>query len=173
MLELKQLGAGFGLEAGGVDLSRALPEAQFHEIEQAFYASQVLVFRTQKLAAGESKIFIEAQRKAGYQNRFLVAITAQSAVLAVIIPRSILMIACDGLLTVSVGGLFLADIGAGLPIGLAQMATVQVYATLRNCPTCLRATLRETIKGIGVAVPTLVTPAIIWPDVVLFPPGAI
>ena len=40
-------------------------------------------------AASQSKIFIEAQRKEGYDDSFSVAITAVSAVLAVIIPPSI------------------------------------------------------------------------------------
>src|SRR3712207_5727098 len=39
-------------------------------------------------AASQSKIFIEAQRKEGYDDSFSVAITAVSAVLAVIIPPS-------------------------------------------------------------------------------------
>jgi TRAP-type C4-dicarboxylate transport system permease large subunit len=43
-------------------------------------------------AASQSKIFIDAQRKEGYDDSFSVAITAVSAVLAVIVPPSILMI---------------------------------------------------------------------------------
>jgi tripartite ATP-independent transporter DctM subunit len=112
-------------------------------------------------AASQSKIFIEAQRKEGYHDSFSVAITAVSAVLAVIIPPSILMIVWGGLLTVSIGGLFLAGIIPGLLVGLVQMATVHVYAKLRNYPTYPRATLVETIKAIGVAVPALMTPVII------------
>jgi len=112
-------------------------------------------------AASQSKIFIEAQRKEGYDDSFSVAITAVSAVLAVIIPPSILMIVWGGLLTVSIGGLFLAGIVPGLLIALAQMGTVHVYAKLRNYPTYPRATLIETFKAIGVAVPALMTPVII------------
>jgi tripartite ATP-independent transporter DctM subunit len=112
-------------------------------------------------AASQSKIFIEAQTKEGYDLSFSVAITAVSAVLAVIIPPSILMIVWGGLLTVSIGGLFLAGIIPGLLIGFAQMATVHVYAKLRNYPTYPRATLVETIKAIGVSVPALMTPLII------------
>jgi tripartite ATP-independent transporter DctM subunit len=112
-------------------------------------------------AASQSKIFIEAQRKEGYHDSFSVAITAVSAVLAVIIPPSILMIVWGGLLTVSIGGLFLAGIIPGLLIGLVQMATVHVYAKLRGYPTYPRATLVETIKAIGVAIPALMTPVII------------
>src|SRR5687767_12561570 len=112
-------------------------------------------------AASQSKIFIEAQTKEGYDLSFSVAITAVSAVLAVIIPPSILMIVWGGLLTVSIGGLFLAGIVPGLLIALAQMGTVHVYAKLRNYPTYPRATLVETFKAIGVAIPALMTPVII------------
>jgi tripartite ATP-independent transporter DctM subunit len=112
-------------------------------------------------AASQSKLFIEAQRKEGYDDSFSVAITAVSAVLAVIIPPSILMIVWGGLLTVSIGGLFLAGIVPGLLIALAQMATVHAYAKLRGYPTYPRATLIETMKAIGVAVPALMTPVII------------
>jgi tripartite ATP-independent transporter DctM subunit len=112
-------------------------------------------------AASQSKIFIEAQRKEGYDDSFSVAVTAVSAVIAVIIPPSILMIVWGGLLTVSIGALFLAGIIPGVLIALAQMATVHAYAVRRNYPTYPRATLMETLKAIGVAVPALMTPIII------------
>jgi tripartite ATP-independent transporter DctM subunit len=112
-------------------------------------------------AASQSKIFIEAQVKEGYDMSFSVAITAVSAVLAVIIPPSILMIVWGGVLTVSIGALMLAGIVPGLLIGLAQMATVHGYAKLRNYPTYPRATLKEVLTGIVISVPALMTPVII------------
>ena len=112
-------------------------------------------------AASQSKLFIEAQRKEGYDDSFSVAITAVSAVLAVIIPPSILMIVWGGVLTVSIGALFLAGIMPGLLIGLVQMATVHIYATLRGYPTYPRATLIEFAKSFVVSVPALMTPVII------------
>src|SRR6266853_1412848 len=54
-------------------------------------------------AASQGKIFIEAQVKEGYDLSFSIAITAVSAVLAVIIPPSILMIVWGGVLQVSIG----------------------------------------------------------------------
>jgi len=112
-------------------------------------------------AASQSKLFIDAQRKEGYDDSFSVAITAVSAVLAVIIPPSILMIVWGGVLTVSIGALFLAGIMPGLLIGLVQMATVHIYATLRGYPTYPRATLIEFAKSFIVSVPALMTPVII------------
>ncbi len=112
-------------------------------------------------AASQSKIFIEAQRKEGYDDSFSVAITAVSAVLAVIIPPSILMIVWGGVLTVSIGGLVLAGIIPGLLIGLVQMATVHAYAKARGYPTYPRAGIAEVLQGILVSIPALLTPAII------------
>jgi len=112
-------------------------------------------------AASQSKIFIEAQRKEGYDDSFSVAITAVSAVLAVIIPPSILMIVWGGILTTSIGALFLAGIVPGLLIGLAQMATVHVYAVRRQYPTYPRASWREFICAAAKSSLALMTPAII------------
>jgi tripartite ATP-independent transporter DctM subunit len=112
-------------------------------------------------AASQGKIFIEAQIKEGYDRSFSIAITAVSAVLAVIIPPSILMIVWGGVLTVSIGALFLAGVIPGLLIGLVQMATVHVYAKLRNYPTYPQSTFREIVAAAAVAVPALMTPFII------------
>jgi len=112
-------------------------------------------------AASQSKIFIDAQTKEGYDLSFSVAITAVSAVLAVIIPPSILMIVWGGVLTVSIGALMLAGIVPGLLIGLAQMATVHAYAKRRKYPRYERASFREVIASTLVSVPALVTPFII------------
>ena len=112
-------------------------------------------------AASQSKIFIDAQTKEGYDLSFSVAITAVSAVLAVIIPPSILMIVWGGILTVSIGALFLAGIIPGLLIGFAQMATVHAYAKLRKYPTYPRSTWREFFCASWIAIPALMTPGII------------
>ncbi|MBM3538762.1 MAG: TRAP transporter large permease [Alphaproteobacteria bacterium] len=112
-------------------------------------------------AASQSKIFIEAQRKEGYDDSFSVAITAVSAVLAVIIPPSILMIVWGGVLTVSIGALFLAGVIPGLLIGFVQMATVHAYAKLRGYPTYPRSTWGEMVSALIVAIPALTTPFII------------
>jgi tripartite ATP-independent transporter DctM subunit len=112
-------------------------------------------------AASQSKIFIEAQRKEGYDDSFSVAITAVSAVLACIIPPSILMIVWGGVLTVSIGALFLAGIVPGLLIGLVQMATVHTYAKARGYPTYPRASWMEFLGAMATSVPALLTPFII------------
>ena len=118
-------------------------------------------------AASQGKIFIEAQVKEGYDLSFSIAITAVSAVLAVIIPPSILMVVWGGVLQVSIGALYLAGVVPGLLIGLAQMATVHVYAVRRNYPTYPRASLKEFINAALVAIPALMTPFIVVGGILL------
>jgi tripartite ATP-independent transporter DctM subunit len=118
-------------------------------------------------AASQSKIFIDAQTKEGYDLSFSIAITAVSAVLAVIIPPSILMIVWGGLISTSIGALYLAGILPGLLIAGAQMATVHVYAKLRNYPTYERATWRELACASWVSIPALTTPFIIVGGILL------
>src|SRR6187397_386803 len=118
-------------------------------------------------AASQGKIFIEAQVKEGYDLSFSIAITAVSAVLAVIIPPSILMVVWGGVLQVSIGALYLAGVIPGLLIGLAQMATVHVYAKVRNYPTYPRASLKEFFTAAAISVPALFTPFIIVGGILL------
>ena len=112
-------------------------------------------------AASQGKIFIDAQTKEGYDLSFSVAITAVSAVMAVIIPPSILMIVWGGVLTTSIGALFLAGIIPGLLIGLVQMATVHVYAKRRGYPTYASSGIGEVMASLWVSIPALLTPFII------------
>src|SRR4249919_1484690 len=106
-------------------------------------------------AASQSKIFIEAQVKEGYGLSFSIAITAVSAVLAVIIPPSILMIVWGGVISTSIGAMYLAGIIPGLLIAAAQMATVHVYAKIYNYPVYPRATLKEFFYSAWISIPAL------------------
>jgi tripartite ATP-independent transporter DctM subunit len=118
-------------------------------------------------AASQSKIFIEAQVKEGYGLSFSIAITAVSAVLAVIIPPSILMIVWGGVISTSIGAMYLAGIIPGLLIAAAQMATVHVYAKIYHYPVYPRATLKEFFLSAWQSLPALFTPFIIVGGILL------
>jgi tripartite ATP-independent transporter DctM subunit len=100
-------------------------------------------------------------KKQGYDTSFSVAITACSSVMGVIIPPSILMVVWGGLMSVSIGGLFLAGVIPGVLIGLSQMATVYVYAKRRGYPVYSRTTLRAFALALVRASLALMTPLII------------
>jgi tripartite ATP-independent transporter DctM subunit len=112
-------------------------------------------------AAGIGSLLIPQMKKQGYDTSFSVAITACSSVMGVIIPPSILMVVWGGLMSVSIGGLFLAGVVPGLLIGLSQMATVYVYARRRGYPIYARSTLVEFALALAQALLALMTPLII------------
>lgn len=112
-------------------------------------------------AAGIGSLMIPAMKKQGYDSSFSVAITACSSVMGVIIPPSIIMIVWGGLMSVSIGGLFLAGVIPGILMALFMMGTVLVYAKVRNYPVYQRASLKEFLQALAQAALALMTPAII------------
>jgi len=112
-------------------------------------------------AAGIGSLLIPQMKKQGYSMSFTVAVTACSSVMGVIIPPSILMVVWGGLMSVSIGGLFLAGLVPGLLIALSMMATVFVYAKIYGYPLYDRSSLREVAIAMLLAIPPLMTPVII------------
>jgi len=158
------------MNAGGITdrmlrLSRALVGhlpgglAQMNVVLSIFFAG--ISGSSTADAASQGKLFIPAQVKEGYDVSFAVSITAVSAILAVIIPPSILMVVWGGVLTVSIGGLFMAGILPGLLLAGVQMLTVHAYAKLRRYPTYPRAGFAEFRQALMLAIPALLTPVII------------
>ncbi len=112
-------------------------------------------------AAGIGSLLIPQMKKQGFSPSFSVAVTACSSVMGVIIPPSILMVVWGGLMTVSIGGLFLAGVVPGMLVALSQMATVYVYAKIYHYPIYSRSTFKEAIFAITKAILPLMTPMII------------
>jgi tripartite ATP-independent transporter DctM subunit len=123
-------------------------------------------------AAGIGSLLIPQMKKQGFSTSFSVAITACSSVMGVIIPPSILMVVWGGLMTVSIGGLFLAGVIPGFLLGLSMMVTVYIYAKIYGYPIYQRSSLREAATAIVRAIPPMMTPLIIVGGIVggLFTP---
>jgi tripartite ATP-independent transporter DctM subunit len=81
--------------------------------------------------------------------------------MGVIIPPSILMVVWGGVISVSIGALFVAGIVPGVLIALMLMGAVYVYAKRRGYPVYARASLREFGVALWAALLPLLTPAII------------
>jgi tripartite ATP-independent transporter DctM subunit len=112
-------------------------------------------------AAGVGGVLIPAMKKQGYDAPFSSALTACASVMGVIIPPSILMIVWGGVISVSIGGLFIAGIVPGVMIGLSLMAVVLIYAKVRKYPVYARASLKEFGRAVASSLLPLMTPAII------------
>lgn len=112
-------------------------------------------------AAGIGSLLIPQMKKERYDSSFAVAITACSSVMGVIIPPSILMVVWGGLMSVSIGGLFLAGVVPGILIAGSQMLTVYIYAKRRGYPIHVRATFWELMSAVAGASLALMTPLII------------
>ena len=112
-------------------------------------------------AAGIGSLLIPQMKKQGFAASFTVAITACSSVMGVIIPPSILMVVWGGLMSVSIGGLFLAGVVPGILIAVSQMVAVYCYAKIYHYPTSARTTAKGLAVAILQAVPPLMTPVII------------
>ena len=123
-------------------------------------------------AAGIGSLLIPQMKKEGYDTRFAVAVTACSSVMGVVIPPSILMVVWGGLMSVSIGGLFLAGVLPGLLIAASMMGVVYVYAVRRGYPVYPRATASQFGRALAGALLPLATPAIIIGGIVggLFTP---
>jgi tripartite ATP-independent transporter DctM subunit len=123
-------------------------------------------------AAGIGSLLIPQMKKQGFATSFTVAITACSSVMGVIIPPSILMVVWGGLMTVSIGGLFLAGVIPGILIAASMMGTVWVYAKIYNYPIYSRVNLKEFFIAIFQGIIPLMTPVIIVGGIVggLFTP---
>ena len=112
-------------------------------------------------AAGIGSLLIPQMKKQGFSTSFSVAITACSSVMGVIIPPSIMMVVWGGLMSVSIGGLFLAGVVPGFLIAASQMLAVYIYAKSNNYETTQRSNLKELIVALIQAIPPLMTPVII------------
>lgn len=118
-------------------------------------------------AAGIGSLLIPQMKKQGFSTSFTVSVTACSSVMGVIIPPSILMVVWGGLMTVSIGGLFLAGVIPGMLVAASQMTTVFVYAKIYNYPIYSRSTIKEATLAIVQAILPLMTPMIIVGGIVI------
>jgi tripartite ATP-independent transporter DctM subunit len=112
-------------------------------------------------AAGVGGVLIPAMKKQGYDVEFAVSLVACAAVMGVIIPPSILMVVWGGVISVSIGGLFLAGVLPGALMGLSFMVLVYIYAKRRKYPVFPKPTGRELLSVSLHAILPILTPAII------------
>ena len=79
-------------------------------------------------------IVIAAMKQAGYTRDFAAGVICNAGTLGILIPPSIVMVVYASATDVSVGRMFLAGVFPGLLAGLMLMATIYVYARIKDMP---------------------------------------
>jgi tripartite ATP-independent transporter DctM subunit len=84
--------------------------------------------------AGLGKVEIEAMKEDGYKPEFACAITAASSLQSPLIPPSNVAVLYGGIMSLSIGALFLAGLIPGLLLGGSQIAYIAINAKRMNLP---------------------------------------
>lgn len=113
-------------------------------------------------ASTVAKLMVPEMAKRGYDRPFSAALTASAATLANMIPPSLGLIIYGALASVSVGALFVATLIPGMMIAVALMLTVYAMARKRGYGGDMpKATARDRMSALGMAIPALVLPLIV------------
>jgi C4-dicarboxylate transporter DctM subunit len=111
--------------------------------------------------AAIGSMMIPAMKKEGYHPAFAVAVTSCAAMMAPIIPPSIIAVIYGSVTGVSIGALFLAGVIPGVLAGVAMMAITWWLAPRAGAGTSPRATWAERRVATRRALPAMAMPAII------------
>ncbi len=109
-----------------------------------------------------AKLLVPEMAKRGYDRPFSAALTAASSTIANLIPPGLGLIIYAALASVSVGALFIATIVPGLMTAAALMIMVYILSRLRGYGGDMpKATTRQRLNSLGMAIPALILPVII------------
>ncbi len=111
--------------------------------------------------AAIGSMMIPAMKKEGYKPAFAVAVTACAAMMAPIIPPSIIAVIYGSVTGVSIGALFLGGAIPGVIAGIAMMAVTWFLAPRAGARTIPRASFSEVTSATTRAIPAMFMPIII------------
>jgi C4-dicarboxylate transporter DctM subunit len=103
----------------------------------------------------------------GYDKDFATALTVSTAVVAPIIPPSIIAVVYAWMAEESVAAMFAAGVIPGILIGLGMAVPVFVIARQRNYPKEPPPTLRQFMSAVLGALPALMIPVIIMGGILI------
>src|SRR5690625_4490297 len=107
-----------------------------------------------------AQVMVPSMEKEGYSRGFATATTCAGALLAPVIPPSMLFIIFGVLAQLSIGDLFIAGIIPGLIIASAFIATIALLGYIYNYPPGQRLENKQKIKNLLAAIPSLMIPAV-------------
>jgi tripartite ATP-independent transporter DctM subunit len=111
--------------------------------------------------AAIGSMMIPAMKRDGYRPEFAAAVTSCAAMMAPIIPPSVIAVIYGSVTGVSIGALFLGGAVPGVLAGLAMMAVTWFLAPRAGARPTPRATPGQARQALARALPALLMPVII------------
>ena len=106
-------------------------------------------------------MMIPAMKREGYKPAFAVAVTACAAMMAPIIPPSVIAVIYGSVTGVSIGALFLGGVVPGVLAGLSMLFLAWLMAPRAGASPSPRAAWRERARASSLALPAILMPVII------------
>ena len=106
-------------------------------------------------------MMIPAMKREGYKPAFAVAVTACAAMMAPIIPPSVIAVIYGSVTGVSIGALFLGGVVPGVLAGLSMLFLAWLMAPRAGASPSPRAAWQERARASRLALPAILMPVII------------
>lgn len=113
-----------------------------------------------------SQVMVPEMHRKGYDRSFATATTAAGALLAPVIPPSMLFVIFGVLAQISIGDLFIAGIVPGLLMAVGFILVIAVLGFIHEYPKNERLTLRQALRNVVASIPSLSVPVVMIGSIV-------
>ena len=113
-----------------------------------------------------SQVMVPEMHRKGYDRGFATATTAAGALLAPVIPPSMLFVIFGVLAQISIGDLFVAGIVPGLLMAVGFILVIAVLGFIHEYPKNERLTLRQALRNVVASIPSLSVPVVMIGSIV-------
>lgn len=107
-----------------------------------------------------AQVMVPEMEKQGYSRGFATATTCAGALLAPVIPPSMLFVIFGVLAQISIGDMFIAGIVPGLMMAFAFICVIALLGYRYKYPPGERLSRQQKLRNIGAAIPSLLVPIV-------------
>ena len=107
-----------------------------------------------------AQVMVPEMEKKGYSRGFATATTCAGALLAPVIPPSMLFVIFGVLAQISIGDMFIAGIVPGLLMAVTFICVIALLGYRYKYPPGERLTSQQKLRNIGAAIPSLLVPIV-------------
>ena len=107
-----------------------------------------------------AQVMVPEMEKQGYSRGFATATTCAGALLAPVIPPSMLFVIFGVLAQISIGDMFIAGIVPGLLMAFAFICVIALLGYRYKYPPGERLSRKQKLRNIGAAIPSLLVPIV-------------